>query len=64
MTYHYFHPYIMKMKDLEILYKMFELVDRIGLADDESKALMLERYIRTESMWDDIRQETDYDDFH
>ena len=64
MKYQSFHPYIMKMKDLDILTKMFEVVDRIGLADAETNILILERYIQTESMWDDMRQETDYDDLH
>ncbi len=54
----------MNMKDLDILTKMFEVVDRIGLANAETNILILERYIQTESLWDEMRQETDYDDYH
>ena len=64
MNYHPFRTYILTLKSLNTLCKMFETVDRLGISDPETHALVLEKYIRTESMWEEMRQETDYDDLH
>jgi hypothetical protein len=43
---------------------MFETLGAFNLLDEEAAALILEKYIRTEAIWDEMRQETDYDDLH
>ena len=55
---------VMTEKDAYRLLLLIDTLLNLELVDDETSDRVIELYQTTEMLWDRMRHETDYDDYH
>jgi hypothetical protein len=54
----------MTMRDAELLFLFHRTLSKLNLTSEKSKAIVTGIYLATETSWQQMKQETDYDDYH
>ena len=60
----FFRSLTMTMQDAKLLFLFHGTLSKLDLTTDKSLAIVTGIYISTETSWQHMKMETDYDDYH